>query len=143
MTAQNKLSRAALRITLRRFLSVIFTAFRCYCRVLCVDARSLRCHAAFILASTPGPAHQPCAPRGPFEHGADSAAVESMTYTTINMHTVVHPTTNFDSTIFDISVYFCLCFGALMLSLEHNGGFLLDAILLTRCYYIGLPSCIS
>ena len=36
-------------------------------------------HAAFISASTPGPAHQPCAPRGRLERGTNSAAVESMT----------------------------------------------------------------
>ena len=42
---------------------------------------SLCCHAAFISASTPGPAHQPCAPRGRLERGASSAVVESMTST--------------------------------------------------------------
>ena len=31
-------------------------------------ASSLSCYAAFISASTPGPAHQPCAPRGCLEH---------------------------------------------------------------------------
>ena len=42
---------------------------------------SLCCHAAFIPASTPGPAHQPCAPRGCLEGGTSSAAVESTTST--------------------------------------------------------------
>ena len=37
------------------------------------------CHAAFISASTPSPAHQTCAPRGRLERGTSSAAVESMT----------------------------------------------------------------
>ena len=45
----------------------------------CLLASSLCCHVAFISASTPGPAHQPCAPRGRLEHGISSAAVESMT----------------------------------------------------------------
>ena len=61
----------------------IFTAFR---RLLlwksarrCLLASSLCCHAAFISASTRGPAHQPCAPRGRLERGTNSAAVESMT----------------------------------------------------------------
>ena len=45
----------------------------------CLLASSLCCHAAFISASTPGPAHQPCAPRGRLERGTNSAAVESMT----------------------------------------------------------------
>ena len=39
---------------------------------------SLCCHAAFISASIPGPAHQPCVPRGRLKRGASSAAVESM-----------------------------------------------------------------
>ena len=42
-------------------------------------ASSLGCHAAFISASTPGPAHQLRAPRGRLECGASSAAMESMT----------------------------------------------------------------
>ena len=42
-------------------------------------ASFLCCHAAFISASTPGPAHQPCAPRGCSERSTKSAAVESMT----------------------------------------------------------------
>ena len=77
-----KLSTAALR-TFRRFFLAIFTAFR---RLLlwgsarrCLLASSLCCHAAFISASTPGPAQQPCAPRGRLERGTKSAAVESMT----------------------------------------------------------------
>ena len=62
---------------------VLFTAFRRLLlggsarRVLL--ASSLCCHAALISASTLGPAHQPCAPRGRLEGGTDSAAVESMT----------------------------------------------------------------
>ena len=47
----------------------------------CLLASSLCCHAAFISASTPGPAHQPCAPRERLERGTNSAAVESMTST--------------------------------------------------------------
>ena len=77
-----KLSTAALR-TFLRYFPAIFTAFR---RLLlwgsarrCLLAPSLCCHAAFISASTPGPAHQPCAPRGRLERGTKSAAVESMT----------------------------------------------------------------
>ena len=61
----------------------IFTAFR---RLLlwgsarkCLLASSLCCHASFISTSTPGPAHQPCAPRARLERGTDSAAVESIT----------------------------------------------------------------
>ena len=79
---QNKLSTAALR-TFRSFFPSIFTAFRRL--LLWGSARrylltsTLCCHAAFISASTPGPAHQPCAPRGRLEHGTNSAAVESMT----------------------------------------------------------------
>ena len=46
---------------------------------MCLYASSLCCHAAFILASTPGPVHQPCALRGRLERGTISAAVESMT----------------------------------------------------------------
>ena len=42
-------------------------------------APSLCCHVALISASTKGPAHQPCAPRGRLERGVNSAAVESMT----------------------------------------------------------------
>ena len=45
----------------------------------CLLVSSLCCHAAFISASTPGSAHQPCAPRGRLECGNNSAAVESMT----------------------------------------------------------------
>ena len=45
----------------------------------CLLASSLCYHAAFISASTPGPAHQPCAPRGRLERGTNSAAVKSMT----------------------------------------------------------------
>ena len=80
--SQKKLSTAALR-TFRRFFPAIFTAFR---RLLlwgsarwCLLASSFCCHAAFISASTPGPAHQPCAPRGRLERGTKSAGVESMT----------------------------------------------------------------
>ena len=66
------------------FFPVIFTAFR---RLLlwgsarwCLLDSFLCCHAAFISASTPGPAHQPCAPRGGcLERGANSAAVENTT----------------------------------------------------------------
>ena len=68
---------------LRRFVPAIFTSFR---RLLLWGSTrrrllisSLCCHAAFISASTPGPARQPCAPRGRLEHGTSSAAVESMT----------------------------------------------------------------
>ena len=80
--SQKKLSTTALRIFPRFFLA-IFTTFR---RLLlwgsarrCLLASSLCCHAAFISASTPGPAHQPYAPRGRLERGTNSAAVESMT----------------------------------------------------------------
>ena len=41
----------------------------------CLLASSLCCHAAFISASTPGPAHEPCTPRGRLERGTSSAAV--------------------------------------------------------------------
>ena len=61
----------------------IFTVFR---RLLlwgsargCLLASSLSCHAAFISASTPGPAHQPYTLRGRLERGINSAAVERMT----------------------------------------------------------------
>ena len=63
---------------LRKLFPAIFTAFQ---RLLlwgsarrCLVASSLCCHAAFISASTPGPAHQPCAPRGRLERGTKSAA---------------------------------------------------------------------
>ena len=53
---------------LPKVFPAIFTAFR---RLLlwgsarrCLLASSLSCHAAFISASTPGPAHQPCARAG-------------------------------------------------------------------------------
>ena len=42
-------------------------------------ASSLCCYTPFISASTPGPTHQPCGPRGRLERGASSAAGESMT----------------------------------------------------------------
>ena len=42
-------------------------------------ASPLCCDTPFISASTPGPAHQPYAPRGRLERGASSAAGESMT----------------------------------------------------------------
>ena len=68
---------------LPRFLPAIFTTFR---RLLlwdstrrCLLVSSFSCHAALISASTPGPAHQPCAPRGRLERVTNSAAVESMT----------------------------------------------------------------
>ena len=61
----------------------VFTAFR---RLLlwdsarrCLLAFSFCWHAAFISASTPGPAHQSCAPRGRLERGTNAIAVESMT----------------------------------------------------------------
>ena len=80
--SQNKLSTAALR-TFRSFFPATFTTFR---RLLFWDsarrrllASSLCCHAAFSSASTPGPAHQACAPRGRLERGTNSAAVKSMT----------------------------------------------------------------
>ena len=79
--SQNKPSTAALR-TFRRFFPVISTAFR---RLLwwgsarrCLLASSLCCHAAFISASKPGPAHQPCAPRGRLERGTNSAVSVAM-----------------------------------------------------------------
>ena len=77
------LSTAALR-TFQCFFLAIFTTFRRLllwgsARSRCLLASSLCCRAAFILASTPGPAHQPCAPRGHLERGTNSAAVESMT----------------------------------------------------------------
>ena len=68
---------------LPKFCLAIFMAFR---RLLlwgsarrCLLTSFLCSHAAFISASTPGPAYQPCAPRGRLERGANSAAVESMT----------------------------------------------------------------
>ena len=45
----------------------------------CLLASSLCCHAAFISVSTPGPAHQPCAPRGRLERYTNSAIVERIT----------------------------------------------------------------
>ena len=82
--SQKKLSTATLR-TFQRLFPAIFTAFR---RLLlwgstrrCLPASSLCCHAAFISASPPGPAHQPCAPRGRLKRGTNTAAVESMTPT--------------------------------------------------------------
>ena len=73
---------AALR-TFRSFFPAIFTTFRTlllwgFAR-RCLLGFSLCCHAAFVSASTPGPAHQPYAPRGRLERGTNSAAVESMT----------------------------------------------------------------
>ena len=69
--------------TFRRFFPAIFTAFR---RLLlwgsarrCLLPSSLCCHAAFISAFTPSPAHQRCAPRGRLKCGVSSTAVESMT----------------------------------------------------------------
>ena len=68
---------------LPKVFPAIFTAFR---KLLlwgfareCLLASSLCCHAAFVSASTPGPAHQPCALRRPLERGTISAEVESMT----------------------------------------------------------------
>ena len=65
------------------FFPAIFTTFR---RLLlwgsarrCLLASSLCCYVAFISASTPGPAHQLCSPRGRLERGTNSAAVESLT----------------------------------------------------------------
>ena len=67
---------------LPKFFPAIFTAFR---KLLlwgsarrCLLASSLYCHAAFPSASTPGPAHQTCAPRGRLERDTNSATVESM-----------------------------------------------------------------
>ena len=80
--AQKKLSTAALR-AFQIFLPAIFKAFRTL--LFWGSARRrlhvsyLCCHASFVSASTPGPAHQSCAPRGHVERGASSAAVESMT----------------------------------------------------------------
>ena len=45
----------------------------------CLLASSLCFHAAFISASTAGPAHHPFAPRGRLERGASSAALEGLT----------------------------------------------------------------
>ena len=66
-----------------KLFSAIFTAFR---RLLwwgsarrCFLASSPYVYAEFISASIPGPAYQPCAPRGRLERGTNSAAVESMT----------------------------------------------------------------
>ena len=68
---------------LPKFFPAIFTAFRTLplwgSERRYLLASSLCCHAAFISASTPGLAHQPCAPRGRLERGTISAAVESMT----------------------------------------------------------------
>ena len=76
---RKKLSTAALR-TFRRFFQPSSRPFEdCCCEVLRVRASSLCCLAAFISASTPGPAHQPCALRGRLERGTNSAAVESIT----------------------------------------------------------------
>ena len=68
---------------LSKIFPATFTAFR---RLLlwgsarrCLLASSFCCHATFISAFTPGPAHQPCAPRGRLEHGTNSSAVESIT----------------------------------------------------------------
>ena len=68
---------------LPKVFPAIFAAFR---KLLLWDsarkrlfASSLRCHAAFISVSTPGPAYQPCAPHGWLERGTNLAAVESMT----------------------------------------------------------------
>ena len=79
----NEVPKEAQHGTFRRFFSAIFTTFR---RLLpwgsarrCLLTSFLCCHAAFISASTPGPAHQPYAPRGRLERGTNSAAVESMT----------------------------------------------------------------
>ena len=65
-----------------KIFPAIFTALRrlllwgsVHRRIL---AYSLCCHASFISASTPGPAHEPCAPRGRLKRGASSAAVESI-----------------------------------------------------------------
>ena len=76
--SQTKLSTAALR-NFRTFFPAIFTAFR---RLLLwgsarryLLASPLCCHAAFISASTPGPTHQPCAPRGRLERDTNSAAM--------------------------------------------------------------------
>ena len=70
-------------VHLPKVFPAIFTTFR---RLLlwgsarrCLLASSLCCYAAFILASTPGPTHQPYALRGRIERGTNSAAVESMT----------------------------------------------------------------
>ena len=67
-------------VHLPKFFPAIFTAFR---RLLlwgsarkCLLASSLCCQAAFVSASTSGPAHQPCAPRGRLERGTNSAPVE-------------------------------------------------------------------
>ena len=45
----------------------------------CLLASSLCCHDAFTSASTPGPAHQTCAPLGRLERDVSSVAVEIMT----------------------------------------------------------------
>ena len=80
--SQKKLSTAALH-TFQRFLPATFTAFR---RLpmwgsarRCLLSSSLCCHAVFISASTPSPAHQSYAPRGRLARGTNSAAVEIMT----------------------------------------------------------------
>ena len=71
--------------SLRTFCRVFQPSSRpfegCWCEVLRVGSPSppLCCHAAFISASTPGSAHEPCAPRGRLKRDAGSAAVESMT----------------------------------------------------------------
>ena len=66
-----------------RFVPVIFTSFW---RLLLYDstrtrllASSLCCHASFISASTPGPGHQPYAPRRRIEHGASLTTEENIT----------------------------------------------------------------
>ena len=68
---------------LSNIFPAIFMAFR---RLLlwgsarrCLLASSLCCHAAFISAFTPGPAHQPRAPRRRLERSINSAAVAGMT----------------------------------------------------------------
>ena len=77
--SHNKFSTAALRKS-QRFLPAIFTACR---RLLllksarrCLFISSLRCHAAYISASTPGSVHQLGVPRGRLEHGDSSVAMD-------------------------------------------------------------------
>ena len=50
-----------------------------FCALVLPRLLSLLSCAAFISASTPGPAHRACAPRGHLEHDTNSVAVESMT----------------------------------------------------------------
>ena len=88
-----ELSTASLR-TFRQFLPAIFAIFQRL--MFWVSARrhllasSLCCHGAFILVSTPGPAHQPCAARGCLERDTSLAGFESITSVMLVAMSLVH-----------------------------------------------------